>query len=152
VATKMDQLYRFSALARGVQLSYTFHGQTYNATVDVRIIEVLGGALGPDDAHTMPHDFRNALADAFINANVASYHEHIWTSNLPDDPGAQAPIDGNTQELTEQLTSLGGRTKYGVLYMNACNGETIEQAMMNSLLGGGDGAHVEPILISHRNE
>lgn len=145
----LSKMYQFRAKVEGMTVKFGNTTKTINANINI----VLGSSISPTQGMEMPDDFRKELARAFINDDIVSYNGHIWTveSASHTNPWVAAPVDSNTEHLAEEMTALGGRKSYGLIYMNACHGEKIENVLMDSMIGTNTDRTVEPILMSHRN-
>ena len=101
----------------------------------------------------MPEEFRSELARAFSEDEIVSYNGHIWTQEeqSQNSPWIAAPVDENTNQLAAAIRDLGGRKRYGIIYMNACHGEKIENTIMDAMIAKPENQTSEPILLSHRN-
>lgn len=146
----LDRIYRFKARVEDIAVKAA--GQTRSVSAKISII--LGPSISPSRGMVMPEEFRKELVRAFTTDDVVSYNGHIWTveSQAQTSPFMAAPVDENTENLAEAIVEAGGRKNYGIIYMNACHGEKIENALMDAMISGGaTDRSAEPILMSHRN-
>jgi hypothetical protein len=145
----LDQIYRFRARVEGIAVKTGTVSRSINAKINV----ILGPSISSSRGMAMPEDFRKELVRAFTSDDIVSYNGHIWTveSQSQRSPFLPAPVDANTEKLADAIAAAGGRKHYGIIYMNACHGEKIENALMDAMIGDNADRRAEPILMSHRN-
>ena len=144
-----NNIYRFKARAEGISVRYEGKTKKINANINI----VLGSSIDPSYERRMPEEFRSELARAFSEDEIVSYNGHIWTQEeqSQNSPWIAAPVDENTNQLAAAIRDLGGRKRYGIIYMNACHGEKIENTIMDAMIAKPENQTSEPILLSHRN-
>lgn len=146
---RLDRMYQYKAEVQGIKVKAGSTTRTINATINI----VLGPSISSSAGMKMPDNFRKELARAFIQDDVVTYNGHIWSieSQANTSPWIPAEVDANTDRLTKEMKSIGKRISYGLIYMNACHGEKIENSMMDAMIGGNSDGTSEPILMSHKN-
>lgn len=150
------KLYAYRATLPKTRVAFDDHGKTVSKEVDIDLRIYVGRNVDPQRGNEMPEEHREALAQAFVSSDVLVYNGHIWSMDTTFrrfNPGVdrQIPADRNTELLARRIEELGGRKTYGVFFINACHGETIERYLMRSLIGKNTDRSNDPLLLSHRN-
>ena len=149
---RRDRMYHFTAKAPNVPVRYLKDGAVANTTVNITVNVVLGASVLEENNYTIPDTFSSEFSDALLNSDVITYNGHIWAGIYPGGDADNTPLepDSNTDSIVSKLG--GGRSRFGLVYINACKSEKIELKLMNALRGSGaDDATRDPMLISHRN-
>jgi hypothetical protein len=124
--------------------------------VKMRVELALGRSMMPQPPYLIPVQSARYLAQAMAGADVFAYNGHIWEFAQPDAIGLTVEPGENTAELQGMIAeALKGQPRgYGLMLMNACFTEKVEEQILEALQPRAQGAPAQPddmLLLTQRH-